>query len=157
MIRKNILLEKEIEKLESSIKSDEEAKKAFDAIKKKLNYLETEDKRFELIKKELKKSEYKNVFDTAIENVRLEEELKYLKQKKIEEKITWHNSPNIKILLYLLGVAGIVWVLVLATKYTQNYRMFKTIIKIEKKMNNIENSLKINLKKSKAQDNNASR
>ncbi len=151
------MLEKEIEKLELFIRSDEEAKKAFDAIKKKLKNLETEDKRLELIKKELNKSEYKKVFDTAIENVRLEEELKYLKEKKIEDKITLHNSPNLKILLYLLGVAGIVWVLVLATKYTQNNRMFKKVTNIEKKINNIENSLKINPKKSTSQDNNASR
>jgi hypothetical protein len=154
------LLDKEIEKIESVIEGKEE-RKAFDIIKRKLKDIETETERLALIKKELGDSVYTKIFDTAIENIRLEESLKYMEEKKIEEKFTWHNSPNLKIILYLLGVAGIVGVLVLATKYTQNDLMFLKMNSIEKKINNIEYILETTTDsekiKSKNQDNNMSK
>jgi len=128
------LLDKEIEKIESVIEGKEE-RKAFNIIKKKLKDIETEIERLALIKKELDDSVYTKIFDTAIENIRLEESLKYMEEKKIEEKFTWHNSPNLKIVIYFIGAAIIAGILAYATMNTQNNLMFS-------KINNIENILK---------------
>ncbi len=119
------MLGKEFLEIEKSIKQNKKAQQYLDTIKEELKRLislneEAENKRIELIKQELDDSVYAKIFDIAMENKRLKEQLTYAQEQQKIEKYSWHNSPNLKIIIWFAGIFVIAIAIYLNIRCEQN-------------------------------------
>ncbi len=146
-----MLLKQEFEKVENAIKGKEEVKKSLDRIEQELKKLEkleeAENKRLELIKQELDDSIYAKIFDIAIENQHLKEQLTYAQEQQKIEKYSWHNSPNLKIIIWFAGI--LVIAIYLNIRCEQNNILVDKINDIEKKMDRRDDYFKNKFKELK--------
>ena len=108
-----------------------DAKKAIEELEKVHDNEEL--KRLDLIRENIKDSHYAKIFDTEMQNVKLKEEL------------NWQNSPNVKVLFFIMGAIVIIGTVIFSTKYIQNEIIMKKITNVENTLNNINE--KLNFKK----------
>ena len=97
-----------------------ECKKLINKAEVCIKGIKEEKERLKKIKKNLDNSYYSKIFDTAIENVKLKEEninLK-LKEKEKEKNYTYHDSPNIALIIKWLSPIVIIFALYLTVSYT---------------------------------------
>ena len=92
---------------------DENCKKlieeAQECLKKEKNELKEEKERLENIKKSLDNSYYSKIFDTAIENVKVREQLEYRNTVNTPEIYTYYNAPNIALLIKWLSLIIVIF------------------------------------------------